>query len=102
MAGDTATETSQNGGSPVMGGNACGLEDVGTKPAGSGGWNVPPANDFAVIEATTGNRRLLKLSQVDAAYAGRAVEQHSTIAEHVNTHDRLFIFFLPLAELYFS
>jgi hypothetical protein len=92
MAGDTTIETSQNGGSPVIGGNACGVEDVGTKPAGSGGWNVPPGNDFAVIETTSGNPRLLKLSQVGAACAGMAVKEPSTIAEHVNAHSRLFMF----------
>src|SRR5262249_5196058 len=69
IAGATTIETSQNPGRPVMGGFACGRAGVGTKPAGSGGWKVPPAKDFAVIEATCGSDSVAKLSHVAAAAA---------------------------------
>jgi hypothetical protein len=96
MAGDTTIETSQNAGRPDIGGNACSLEGVGTKPAGSGGWNVPPPKDFAVIEVTSGNRRPARLSQVDAADAvGAAAIAPSRAAEHENALNRLIMIFLP-------
>jgi hypothetical protein len=83
IAGAITIETSQKGGRPFIGGNACGRVSVGTKPAGSGGWNVPPGNDFAVIEATSGSTRLPKLSQVLAADEfGTAATAANKIAEY--------------------
>ena len=66
IPGATMIETSQNAGRPVIGGDAWGRVGVGTNPAGSGGWNVPPGNDFAVIEVTSGSAKVPKLAQVAA------------------------------------
>ena len=58
IAGATTIETSQNAGRPGIGGN------------GGGGWNVPPGNDFAVIEMTCGSCKLAKFPHVVCAEAG--------------------------------
>src|SRR5262249_49739685 len=97
IAGAITIETSQKGGRPFIGGNAWGGVSVGTKPAGSGGWNVPPGNDFAVIEATSGSTRLPKLSQVLAAdTAGTAATAVNRTAEDDSTLNGLIIGFPPL------
>src|SRR5262249_20016806 len=91
-AGATTIETSQNAGRPVIGANACGREGVGTKPAGSGGWNVPPPKDFAVIEVTSGSRKPLRLSQVAAAApVGTAPMAPNSIAEPDATLNRFIM-----------
>jgi len=88
IAGATTIETSQNAGSPGMGGEAWGRAGVGTNPAGSGGWKVPPGKDFAVIEITWGSDRLPKLSQVAAAETVGAAAPNR-IAEHESSLNRL-------------
>jgi len=93
IAGAITIETSQNAGKPGIGGFACGRDGVGTKPAGSGGWNVPPAKDLAVIEATSGNDKRDKLSHVVAAETlGRPATTPNTRAEHDKTFTRLIMF----------
>jgi len=96
MAGSTTTETSQNAGRLGIGEDAWGRVDVGTKPTGSGGWNVPPGKDLAVIEVTSGISKLAKLSQFAAAETlGTATTAPSRTAEHDNTLNPLTMIFLP-------
>jgi hypothetical protein len=100
IIGATTIDTSQNAGRPVIGGNACGCPGFGTNPAGSGGWNVPPGNDFAVIEVTSGSTRLARLSQVLAADAvGTAATTASKAAEYDSTLNGLIIDLPPLRSL---
>jgi hypothetical protein len=96
IAGATTIDTSQKAGKPDIGGFACGSEGVGTKPAGSGGWKVPPAKGFAVIEVTFGSDKLAKLAHVAAAETlGRPATPPNTRAEHDKTLMRLIMFFPP-------
>jgi hypothetical protein len=96
IAGSTTIETSQNAGRPGIGGDAWGCCGVGTKPVGSGGWNVPPAKDLAVIELTSGNFKPAKLSQLAAAEtAGAATTAPKRTAEHPSTLNPLTMISLP-------
>jgi hypothetical protein len=88
IAGPTTIETSQNAGKPDIGGLAWGRDGVGTKPAGSGGWKVPPANDFAVIEVTSGSDKLARLAHVAAEAWLRPVTNPNASVEHDNNCTR--------------
>src|ERR1700754_571842 len=96
ICGSTTTQTSQNAGKPGIGGNAWGRVGVGTKPAGSGGWNVPPGKDLAVIEVTSGSRKLAKLSQFAAAETvGTAATALNRTVEHNSILSPLIMVSLP-------
>jgi hypothetical protein len=96
ICGATTTETSQNAGRLGIGGNAWGRVGVGTKPTGSGGWNVPPGKDLAFIEVTSGTSKLAKPSQFAAAEAvGKAATAPSRTAEHDSILNPLTMISLP-------
>jgi hypothetical protein len=95
-------ETSQNAGRFAIGGNACSLVGVGTKPAGSGGWKVPPAKDFAVIEVTSGNVRVAKFSQVPADADDTAATVPNRTAEHDSNFNGRIMISLPVTHFHSS
>jgi len=69
---------------------------VGTNPAGSGGWNVPPGKDLAVIEVTSGGSKLARASQVAAAETvGTAATAPNITVEHNSILNPLVMVFLP-------
>jgi hypothetical protein len=95
IAGSTTIETWQNAGRLGIGGDAWASCGVGTKPVGSGGWNVPPGKDLAVIEVTSGSSRVAKFSHFVAAEAVDAATALSRTADHDSTLIPLTMTTLP-------
>jgi hypothetical protein len=86
-----------------IGGDAWGCAGVGTKPAGSGGWNVPPGKDLAVIEVTSGSSKLARPSHFAAAAAvGTAATAPSRTAEHDSILNPLVMISLPFVFYFFG
>src|SRR6516225_1741657 len=84
IAGETTMETSQNAGRPFIAGDP------------SGGVNVPPAKDFAVIDVTSFSSRVAKFSQVPADAVDTAATAPNRTAAHDSSFDGHIMISLPL------